>query len=58
MAIDRLDEYYKVHPEMKPKYIYIPKSSKWDFNSLLTHYTNMGYKVDDGAVSYKLELQN
>ncbi len=58
VAIDRLDQYYKIHPEMQPKYIYIPKESKWDFNSLIAHYSNMGYKVDEGAVSYKLEKQN
>ncbi len=44
--IERLKTYSNVNPDHAPKYIYIPKNSKWDFTNL-----------NSGVASYGLTLQ-
>lgn len=54
-SIERLNDYYSVNPEKKPKYIYIPKNSQWDFTEIHTIAQSKGYTVEENDVSYKLE---
>ncbi len=54
-SVQRLKTYYSVNPAKSPKYIYIPKSSEWDFTNLRVDAVNSGYTIDESAVGYKLE---
>lgn len=55
IALDRLELYYRVHPENVPAYVYIPKASNWDFDSVLPRFEKMGYAFEEGMAGYKLE---
>lgn len=57
-SIERLKTYYSINPEKTPKYIYIPKSSEWDFTTLYNDAAASGYSVDENEISYKLEKIN
>ncbi len=54
-SLQRLHTYYSVNPEKKPKYIYIPKASEWDFTNIYSEAENSGYRVNENGISYKLE---
>lgn len=51
----RLEDYYTVNPDKKPKYIYIPKNSQWDFTNIYTQTAEKQYNVTENDISYKLE---
>lgn len=57
-TIDRLESFYAVNPDKKPKYIYIPKQSDWDFTNINDLSVAYGYSVQETSVSYKLEKIN
>lgn len=54
-TLSRMRTYYEMNPDKTPKYIYIPKSAKWDFNTLLPELKSKGYSVTETNVSYQLE---
>jgi len=54
-SINRLNLYYSVNPEKKPKYIYIPKASEWDFSDIYSKANTAGYNIVENSISYKLE---
>ncbi len=54
-SVDRLEDYYRVNPEKKPRYIYIPKNSQWDFSQIYNQAASKGYNVTENEISYKLE---
>ncbi len=51
----RLDKYYTVNPDKQPKYIYVPKDSKWDFEQISSQANKLGYKSKESAYSYQFE---
>ena len=55
ITLDRMHTYYRMNPEKMPRYIYIPKTAKWDFNKVLAEWQAQGYTVNDTAASYQLE---
>lgn len=57
-SIERLKQYYSVNPENKPKYIYIPKNSEWNFTDIYTQAEENGYTLEENDISYKLEKIN
>jgi hypothetical protein len=57
-AISRLESFYNVNPDKKPKYIYIPKQSDWDFTNINELSAVYGYSIQETSVSYKLEKTN
>lgn len=54
-ALDRLNSYYSLNPDKKPKYVYIPKQSDWDFSNINNEAQEKGYSLEETPVSYKLE---
>lgn len=54
-AYERLLEYYRLHPDKIPDYIYIPKDSQWDLSGLQGIAAQYGYTVRESDFSYKLE---
>lgn len=54
-SVERLKSYYSLNPQKEPRYIYIPKSSAWNFTNIRTEAAYAGYTVDENSVSYKLE---
>lgn len=56
-CFDRLLTYYSINPEQKPRYVYIPKDSKWDKTQISSKAAEYGYSVQENEVSYKLEMK-
>ncbi len=56
-AAYRLEQYFALHPDKIPKYIYIPKASEWDLTNLQTEAAAKGYAVNETIYSYQLEKQ-
>lgn len=54
-TIERLKTFYQMNPEKQPKYIYVPKNSKWDFNQINALAAENGYKMTTSNVSYRFE---
>ena len=54
-VISRLKEYYTVNPEKTPKYVYIPKDTKWETKNYIKELVAKGYKLKENTVSYQLE---
>lgn len=54
-TLARLDKYYTVNPDKTPKYIYVPKDSKWDFEQIKSQAVKLGYKEKESAHSYQFE---
>ncbi len=54
-ALTRLSQFYAINPEKIPKYIYIPKESKWDFSTLHTDAITRGYSLKETSWGYMLE---
>lgn len=55
----RLSEFYAINPGKEPKYILLPKSSKWDIQKVLNDAAAKGYQVAaETNVSYHLEKQD
>lgn len=54
-VVSRLKEYYSVNPEKAPKYVYIPKDTKWEPENYVKQLQAQGYKLTENTVSYKLE---
>lgn len=54
-AVSRLEQYYSLHPNKLPKYIYIPKYSNWDLTNLWSEAYAKGYTVNETEYSYQLE---
>ena len=55
ITLSRLRTYFEMNPDKTPKYIYIPKSAKWNINTLLPELKSKGYTVSETQVSYQLE---
>lgn len=51
----RLESYYASNPNKLPKYVYVPKTVKWDANTINTRFQAKGYKLSETSVSYLLE---
>ena len=56
-SVYRLEQYYTLHPNKTPKYIYIPKDSKFDLTNLQAKSAEKGYTVTETSYSYQLEKQ-
>ena len=54
-TLSRMRTYYEMNPEKTPKYIYIPKSAKWNVSTLLPELQSKGYTLAETNVSYQLE---
>ena len=54
-SIDRLQSYYELNPDKKPRYIYVPNDSKWDMPALLNRLSTYGYTYHSTAQGYMLE---
>lgn len=54
-TLSRLDSYYTVNPDKKPKYIYVPKDSKWDINQITSQAISQGYTVKETPQSIQFE---
>ena len=54
-TLQRLNDYYTLNPDKAPKYIYIPKDSKWDTQRIEMQSKALGYKVKQTENSYQLE---
>lgn len=54
-VVSRLKEYYSVNPDKTPKYVYIPKDTKWETESYVKELQAQGYALDQNNVSYKLQ---
>ncbi len=52
--LDRLRTFYVINPEKQPKYVYIPKDSKWDIPNVLHNWQAQGYNLSETALSYRL----
>ena len=53
-SLVRLEEYYSLNPDKIPVYIYIPKTSKYDFASINSAAQSKGYWLSENDISYKL----
>ena len=51
----RLDSYWETNQAKLPKYVYIPKDSKWSVTDACKKFTDMGYKLSEHDLSYVLE---
>ena len=56
-ALQRLDEFYTVNPDKKPKYIYVPIDSKWDIEQIKQQANAMGYIEKQTPFSYQFEMR-
>ena len=54
-TLKRLNEYYSINPDKAPRYIYIPKDSKWDFAKIDALARSQGYTTNQTELSYQLE---
>jgi hypothetical protein len=54
-SIERLEQYYSINPNKKPKYIYILKKSKWNLSNIYSEADSYGYTITENDISYKLE---
>ena len=54
-TLSRMRKYYEMNPDKEPRYIYIPKSAKWDFNTLLPELQSKGYTLSETGLSYLLK---
>ncbi len=54
-TVDRLKLFYSLNPELKPRYIYVPRDSKWDFATLIPQLTAMGYNPKNLTYGYVFE---
>ncbi len=51
----RLNEYFSVNPDKEPKYIYLPKNTKWNTQAIMNEMAAKGYSIRENALSYKME---
>ena len=54
-SIKRLKSFYDINPDKKPRYIYVPKKSKWNMTWLLNELQLMGYSYTETSAGYALE---
>ncbi len=54
-TLARLESYYTINPGKKPKYIYVPKDSKWDINQITSRAISQGYVVKETPQSIQFE---
>lgn len=54
-TITRLKNYYKLNPDKKPEYIYVPGDSKWNMDWLLPALKKMGYSSGKTERGYVLK---
>lgn len=48
----RLKEYYSLNPEKIPKYVYVPKDTKCNFDAIVNEAKANGYTVKESNLSY------
>ncbi len=51
----RLNDFYNLNPSKYPKYVYIPKETKWTVSRIVEDFKNRGFTVTENNMSYKLE---
>lgn len=54
-ALKRLEDYYTINPDKKPKYIFVPIDSKWDMNQIEQLARSQGYVMKQAENSYQFE---
>ncbi len=54
-SINRLKDFYSINPDKKPKYIYVPKNSKWNINWLMSTLLDLGYTSTKSKAGYMLK---
>lgn len=54
-SVSRLKQFYSVNPQKEPKYIYIPKESKWNLANLQKDALEQGYNLKETTWGYMLE---
>ncbi len=54
-ALKRLEDYYTINPDKKPKYIFVPIDSKWDMNQIEQLASSQGYVMKQAENSYQFE---
>ncbi len=54
-VLSRLDVYYAANPDKVPKYVYVPKTVKWDTNAITTNFRAKGYNVSETDNAFILE---
>ena len=57
-SITRLKEYYILHPDKVPQYIYITKDAEIDLSNIYNDAQVYGYTVTENGLSYKLKKIN
>ena len=55
IVMARLNEYFSVNPDKEPKYIYLPKNTKWNAQAIMNEMAAKGYSITENALSYKME---
>jgi hypothetical protein len=58
LTLNRLQKFYSLNPKKIPKYVFIPKDTKWDINRILNEALHDGYTYKETEVSYQLERTN
>ena len=51
---ERLLLYYRLNPDKIPRYIYVPKGSSFDRDTLQMAAERYGYRFEESAVSCRL----
>lgn len=54
-SVARLREYYALHPDKVPQYIYITKDAEIDLSNIYNEAQLYGYSVTENNLSYKLK---
>ncbi len=57
-TLTRLEEYYTINPDKTPRYVYVPKDSKWEMSTIMAKAAEKGYSVKETAYSYQFEKIN
>ena len=54
-VLKRLDSYWETNKKKLPKYVYIPKDSKWNIEQAKNKFLGMGYTLSEQGMSFVLE---
>lgn len=54
-TFSRLNDFYNINPDKIPKYVYVPKESKWEFDQITAQLISNGYTMNETAHSYLFE---
>ena len=57
-TLERLQSYFELNPDKVPRYIYIPKDTKFDAMQLVATAQAKGYTMTETTESYHLERAN